>query len=90
MATLCAWGDVMDNGNIMEFAGLYLLEHKYLTVPSLQKFIMKRIEVGKAISPEEIDAALDKLRYAGFIEDIIVDQDGWKVYVKNRKTNANL
>jgi len=90
METLYVMGDAMDSGSIMEFAGLYLLKHKYLTTPSLQRFIMNRIEVGKAISPEEIEIALDKLRYAGFIEQVLKDQDGWTVYAKDKRTNANL
>jgi hypothetical protein len=43
----------MDKGVIMEFVGIFLQKNKYATAPALQKFIMNRDEVGKAIAIED-------------------------------------
>ena len=59
---------IMDKANIMAFAGLMLEKHFVIDAPSLQKFIMARDEVGKAVSIEDIEDSLDLLRYAGFIK----------------------
>ena len=80
----------MNIDNIMEFAGLFLQRHQYVSTPVLQKFIMKRIEVGRAIAPEDIDVALDKLSYAGFLELVQMNNEGYPTYQKDTKYRANL
>jgi hypothetical protein len=83
MVILSVWEVVVDKDNIMEFAGLYLDKCKHLTVPALQKFIMSRDEVGKAIRIEDIEVALDKLCYGGFIKIVHNSPEG-VVYEKDR------
>ena len=52
------------------------MKNRQLTLPDLQKFIKNRMEVGKAISPEDIEVALGKLRYAGFIKIVGTSFEG--------------
>lgn len=51
--------------NILLFAKEYLKEHKYIDAFVLQKFILYRPEVAKAIPLEEIRIALDESFNAG-------------------------
>jgi hypothetical protein len=51
----------MLDGNIMQFAGLYLEKHEYLTSLDLQRFIKDRPEVGKAIDIDRIEETLDNM-----------------------------
>lgn len=83
MATPFVWEDAqMDKAAIMEFAGLYLDKRKHLTVPELQRFIMERSEVGKAIPIEEIEESLNMLYVGKFIRITCSSRDGGTVYEK--------
>ena len=73
----------MDKAIIMEFAGNFLSKYKHLTAPALQKFIMNRDEVGKAVSIEDIEDSLSMLYCGKFIKIIHSSEDG-TVYVKDR------
>lgn len=77
-------GAQMDKAAIMEFAGLYLDKMKRLTVPDLQRFIMERSEVGKAISIEEIEESLSMLYFGRFIKIIYDSKDYGTVYEKDK------
>jgi hypothetical protein len=72
----------MDTSNIMTFAGQALEKYDYLTVPLLQRYMMRREEVGKAISAEEIEDAISRLVAACFL-DIRTDSDRECVYVRH-------
>jgi len=73
----------MDKFAIAEFAGLYLQRNKNLTARKLQKFIMNREEVGKAIPIDEIEDCLSMLQYASFIKPIHTFE-GEIIYDKDR------
>ena len=57
----------MLQGNIMVFAGLCLDKFKQIDAPKLQRYIMSRDEVGKAVAIEDLEETLDYLNYAKFI-----------------------
>lgn len=60
----------MQTSNIMIFTGMALKQKKQVNAPVVQKFIFDQDEVAKAIPIEDIEMALDLLRYAGFIEPV--------------------
>lgn len=69
--------------NIMTFAGLFLNKKGYITPIELQKFIMGREEVGKAVAIEDIEKALDTMRYAGWL-NVAPDRNSlYSVYTRN-------
>lgn len=54
--------------NIMLFAGMALKNERKISPASLQRFIFRREEVGKALPIEDIKSSLDLLVTAGFLE----------------------
>jgi hypothetical protein len=60
----------MDKAYIMVYAGQCLEKYKTIDSKILQKFIMKKEEVGKPLPIEDIEEALNLLYYANFISCI--------------------
>jgi len=71
----------MLNDNIVMFAGMFLDKYKYVTAIDLQKYIIERPEVGKAISIDQIENVLDNLHCVKFL-DIYGKVDGNTAYIK--------
>lgn len=82
----------MDVANIMVFAGLHLeeIEKKhpcgYITERTLQKFLIKREEVGKSVDFDQLNEALERLIQAGFLVQIKGNQFGsfYKRYLPDK------
>jgi hypothetical protein len=72
----------MDKSAIMGFCGLYLQKYKHITAQALQKFIIERDEVGKAISIDDIEESLSML-YCGYFISIVHNSESGTVYERN-------
>jgi hypothetical protein len=68
MEILSVRGDVLDKCAIVGFAGQYLEKYKKVDAISLQRYIMKREEIGRAISIEDIEFSLEMLYYGKFLK----------------------
>lgn len=68
MVILFVGEDALDKCAIVGYAGKYLSKHKQVDAISLQRYIMSRDEVGKAISVEDIEFSLEMLYYGNFLK----------------------
>jgi hypothetical protein len=89
MVILFAKEGVLDKCAIVGYAGQYLSKHKQVDAISLQRYIMNRDKVGKAISVEDIEFSLEMLYYGEFLK-LLNNSGHGAIYEREFQPNAKL
>ena len=58
----------MELGPLIIFSSLALQQYGQIDVSTIQKFILRKQEVGKVISEDDIQQALELMSYGGLIQ----------------------